>query len=312
MRQTVLLVPLLLLCMTMTTAEASAEEQRPGRGQQQAGWTTFARGGGIYQGDADLDKGGSYSSSRFNIEVGHGYGWSSRTSVSLALSYTNDNYSFAENKQGGFSAGAPWDTVHTYSISAPVRMEMSESWSVLLIPSIRSTGESSAEFEDTVTGGAIAGFAYRFGDRLTIGPGLGVLSQLEESVSVFPFLVIDWQITDRLSLETGRGLAATQGPGLTLTYRPDEHWSFGVGGRYEKLRFRLDEAGDIPGGIGEETSIPLFFSCSYDFTRKVRLSFVGGVEAGAELQVEDAEGNTIAEESADPSFFGGMTFNIRL
>lgn len=295
------------------TGEVAAKALQPDNvtQQQAGGWSTFVRGGGVFQSEADLDNGGSYGADRYNIEVGHGYRWSARTGVSLSFSYSLDDYSFSGDEPGSFAAMSPWDAVHTYSVSIPMRMGVTDTWTAFVIPSIRSTGEASADFDDTLTGGAIAGFSYRFGDSLTIGPGVGVLSQLEESVSVFPFLVIDWKITDRISLETGRGLAATQGPGLTLTYRADEYWSFGVGGRYEKLRFRLDKDGDIAGGIGEETSVPLFLSGSYSFSRKARVSLVGGVEVGGELTVEDADGHTISEESSDPSLFGGITFNMR-
>lgn len=307
MRHTPLLTTSLFLCTFLFSFQVSAARQQSGDTprQMEGGWTTFIRGGDIYQGNADLDDGGSYTANRFNIQAGHGYSWSRRTAVLLALSYSNDSYSFSGNKPGSLAAMDPWESVNSYSVSSPMRMGVSENWSAFAIPSMRSTGESGADFNETITGGVITGFSYRFSDRLTIGPGVGVMSQLEDSASVFPFLVIDWKITDRISLETGRGLAATQGPGLTLTYRMDQSWSFGMGGRYEKLRFRLDGNGENGGGIGEETSVPLFLSGSYNFSRKVRISFVCGVEVGAELILEDSDGNTIKEESVDPSLFGG-------
>jgi hypothetical protein len=81
---------------------------------------------------------------------------------------------------------------------------MTDELSAFIMPSLRSTGESGASFDETLTGGVLAGVAYRFGDRLTLGPGLAVFSQLEDNASVFPFLIIKWKITKRLSLETGR------------------------------------------------------------------------------------------------------------
>lgn len=279
---------------------------------QQVGWSTFSRGGAVYQFDSDLDEGGSYKVSRFNIQVGQGYAWNPRTSISLALSYSNDGYFFSKGTGSGISGVNPWDTVHSVSISAPMRLGMTDEWSALFIPSFRSTAESGAEFNDTVTGGAFGGVAYRFGDRLTLGPGIGVITQLEESASVFPVLIINWKITDRISFETGRGLAATLGPGLSLNYRASQQWNFAIGGRYEKLRFRLDRHGKIPNGIGEDKAIPLFVNCTYRFNPRATLSLVGGVELDNELQVEDADGNRIAKKSGGPALFGGMTFNLRL
>ncbi|WP_163339869.1 DUF6268 family outer membrane beta-barrel protein [Desulfopila sp. IMCC35008] len=299
----------MLLPMSIMAGNPTANTERKG---PPTGWSTFTRGGAVYQFDSDLDEGGSYEVSRFNIQAGMGYTWDPRTSLSLGLGYSADGYSFSQSERNGIAGMNPWDTVHSLSLSLPLRYGLSDEWSAFFMPSLRSTGESGASFGDTLTGGVLAGVAYRFGDRLTIGPGLGVISQLEESASVFPILIINWKITDRLSLETGRGLAATLGPGLSLNYRASQQWKFAVGGRYEKLRFRLDENGKVAGGIGEDTAIPLFVNCTYSFNPKATISLVGGVELEGELQVEDSDGNQIAKESGDPALFGGITFSLRL
>lgn len=277
----------------------------------QSGWSTSVRGGAIHQFDTDLDDGGNYSSDRYNIEAGRNYSWDYRTSASLALSYSYDDYNFSGNNTDGLAGQSPWNDIHSFSISTPLRKGINDNWSAFIIPSLRSTGEAGADFDQTITGGAFAGAAYKFGKKLTIGPGIGVVSQLEESASIFPVLIIKWNITDKLSLNTGRGLAATLGPGLTLSYKADQKWKFAVGGRYEKLRFRLDKNGDIPGGIGEDSSFPLFGSCTYNVNRKTTLSLLAGVEIGGELTVEDSKGNTMTEESSEPGVFGGLTFKAR-
>lgn len=300
----------LTLCYSPLWAQENNEKQ--GRGGPEKGWTTFSRGAVVYQFDTDIDGGGSYDSSRFNIQAGQTYSWDRRTSVSLAFDYSYDGYSFSNGFGAGFAARDPWDNINTFSLSVPMRMGISDTWSGFLIPSVRSSGESGADFDDTLTGGGFAGFSYRFGDRLTLGPGIGIISQLEESASIFPVLIVNWKITDRLSLETGRGLAASFGPGLTLNYRANQKWEFGIGGRYEKLRFRLDRNGRVPGGIGEDSSVPLFVNSTYSFTPKTAVSFVGGVELDGELRLEDNNGNRLSKESYDTGIFLGLTYSVRL
>ncbi len=314
MRNLLLSVVLLLSGFFLQPVDLWAGDDKNNQNQRgpQAGWSTFSRGGAVYQFDSDLDEGGSYTASRFNIQAGQGYAWNPRTSISLALSYSNDGYSFSKGEGAGIATLTPWDTVHSVSISTPMRRGITDEWSAFFIPSLRSTGESGAEFNETLTGGAFAGVAYRFGDRLTLGPGIAVITQLEESASVFPVLIINWKITDRISLETGRGLAATLGPGLSVNYRASQQWNLAIGGRYEKLRFRLDKDGKNPNGIGEDKAIPLFANCTYRFNPKATLSLVGGVELDGELQVEDADGDQIVKESGDPALFGGLTFSLRL
>ena len=292
--------------LTLPTIASSDENSQQNADSSPTGWSSIVRGGAVYQFDSDLDEGGSFSSSRFNIEVGQNYAWSRRDTVTLALGYSYDAYDFSDGEPDGIASGSPWEDIHTLSISSPLRMGIGDKWTAFFIPSLRSTGESGADFSKTITGGGFTGVSYRFSDRLTIGPGIGAFTQLEDSTTVFPVLIINWKITDKFSLETGGGQAATLGPGLTLSYRPNPKLRIAVGGRYEKLRFRLEKD-----GVGEDSSFPIFASCTYNINRKALVSLVGGVETGGELRLEDSKGHSILEESYDPGIFSGMTFRMR-
>lgn len=303
----------LTLCsfLILPTIAQSEENVQQSSAQSMAGWASVIRGGAVYQFDTDLDEGGGYSSARYNIEVGQSYAWSRKDTATLALSYSLDSYDFSDGAPGGIAYGNPWENIHTVSISAPLRKGLGDNWTAFLIPSLRSTGESGAEFNETITGGGFTGVSYRFGDRLTIGPGIGVFTQLEESASIFPVLIVNWKITDTLILETGRGVAATLGPGLTLNYKATPKLRLGVGGRYEKLRFRLDKDGVIENGIGEDSSFPLFVTGTYSVNRKSSFSFVAGIETGGELKIENSKGSIVIEEDSNSGVFTGLTFNMR-
>jgi len=274
-----------------------------------SGWSSFARGGAVYQFDTDLDDGGNFNATRFTFQVGSGYSWDPRTNVSLTLGYSYDGYDFSGND--GFGALNPWDNVQSLSLGVPMRFGIDDNWSAFFIPSVRTTGESGANLDDSITGGVLGGFAYRFSDRLTIGPGIGIISQIEDSATIIPILIIDWKITEQWSLDTGRGLGATVGPGLTLNYQPNRMWRFGIGGRYEKLRFRLNDKKGSKGGIGEDQSFPLFVSGTYTVNQKTTISLVSGLELGGELKLADKDGKTIKKESYDTGIFLGLTFNAR-
>lgn len=300
-----------LCCLLAVPSLLAASEAAENKGVDFPRWTSAVRGGAVYQFDASLDDGGEYESGRYNLSISHGYSTSYRDGVSLGLSYSYDDYSFSGGAPQSIAGQSPWDKVHTLSLSAPVRKSFGDRWSGFFIPSVRSTGESSAQFSRTVTGGVFGGASYTVGPNLTLGPGIGIVTQLEESATVFPVLIVDWKITKKISLETGRGLAATLGPGLTLNYQATPQYRFGFGGRYEKLRFRLDKNGDVPGGIGEETSIPIFASCTYAPSRKTSLSLVSGVELDPTLKVENSKGYTLSEESGESGIFAGLTFSKR-
>ena len=302
----------IVLFMSMSVPSllrAQGKDLKPPYAGAQSGWSSFARGGTVYQFDTDIDDGSEFNSTRLSLQAGAGYSWDQQTNVSFSLGYSYAGYDFSGNT--GFGSLNPWEDIYTLSIGVPIRFGITNNVTAFLIPSLRSTGESGAEFDETVTGGALGGFSYRLNDRLTIGPGIGIFSQLEESATIIPILLIDWKITDTWSLDTGRGLGATLGPGLTLNYQPNQKWRFGIGGRYEKLRFRLDKDGAIANGVGEDSSTPLFINGTYSFNQKTNISFVGGVELDGELKLEDRDGRTIREESYDTGVFLGLTFSAR-
>lgn len=298
-----------MLAGDQTVLAAKENAAQPAATQTQGAWRTSVRGGGVYQFDTDLDEGGSYTAARSTVSASTSYGWDRRNSVGLSLGYSYNGYDFSGSE--GLGNLAPWDDIHTLSVGMPMRLGVNDQWTAFMIPSIRSTGESGADFDQTLTGGLLGGASYRVNDRLTVGPGIGIFSQLEDSATVIPILIVDWKISNVLSLNTGGGLGATLGPGLVLNYTPNEMWQFGVGGRYEKLRFRLDESGSVSSGVGEDASFPLFVSARYTASPKINISCVGGIELGGELSVEDEDGEELVEESYDPGMFLGLTFNGR-
>jgi hypothetical protein len=304
------LIICLLILMFVPTVAAAGEPpaRRPGM-RPQVGWSVFTRGGYVHQMDTDIDDGGSFSVNRFFVQGGPAYTTDKGTSISLAVGYGVDGYDFSGDT--GFGGRKPWEDIHSLRFSIPLRWKVSEQWSGFVAPTIRSTGEKGADFNEAITGGGFAGFSYRFSDRLSIGPGVGVLTQLEDSTQVIPILVINWKITDTLSLSTGRGIGATLGPGLTLGWRPSRSWSFSIGGRYESLRFRLDEDGVVPNGIGDDRSFPIFAGVEYSFNPMLRISVLGGVETGGELRLEDENGRLITEESHNSAGFVGIAFGAR-
>jgi hypothetical protein len=273
--------------------------------------STFIRGGYVYQFDTDMDNSnGSFTTDRFFVQPGIKYSPDYTRSYSFAFGYGYDGYDFTG--ENGFGALRPWDDIHSFRLSAPIRLTKGQNWSYFVVPTIRFTGESDADFGDSLTGGGFAGFAYRFNERLTIGPGIGIVTQIEDDASIFPVLIINWKITNTLSLETGRGLGATLGPGISLNWRMTEQWNLTLGGRYEKLRFRLDDQAETPNGIGQDKSFPVFGGVTYKINSSARISLIGGFETSGELQLEDHAGNVLEQQDYESAAFLGFSFYFRL
>jgi len=267
-------------------------------------------GGGLHQSETDLsDSEGAFAVDRWFFSLGMDYGWSQRDSIGFSIGTGKSIYEFSD--LSGFGGGDPWGTVEDTQISVTWRFGFGDTGSFIIIPTARIDGEEDASSGDSSTYGLYVATAWRINETLTIGPGIGVFSRLEDSARFFPFLAIDWDITDRWSLSTGRGLAASQGPGLTLTYQLNDDWSLGFAGRYEDVEFRLDDEGPLAGGVGRDQSLPLIFMGTLEPSKKLRLSVFAGIELNGTLKLKDSMGDVVEESSYDPAPVFGASFNLR-
>ena len=275
------------------------------------GWSFTLDGGFAVQPEADFDgAAGAYELNRRFYAAGVDYRWNYRNSVGLALGGGTTDYDFKD--AGGATVDGPWDEIDDLRLSLPMRFGLGRDKSLFAIPTVRYNGESDAGSSDSRTWGLLGGVAWRLGEDLTIGPGVGAFSRLEGSTRWFPILLIDWNISERWSLSTGRGLAASQGPGLSLGYRLSEQWRLGLAGRYEEVQFRLGSDGTTPGGVGEDRALPLVLTAGWEPNDSVRLGLFAGLEFGGELTLYDAAGRIVESRDYDTVPVFGATFEFRL
>lgn len=267
-------------------------------------------GGGAWQGNADLkDSEGSFSVNRWFLSIGVSYAWDRRNSIGLTAGGGASKYDFDDLTVIG--DGEPWDEIEDTRISLVGRFGFGETGSIIVIPTFRYNGEDDADTSDGRTWGVFGAAAWRINPDLTIGPGFGVFDRLESGTRFFPVLFIDWNINERWNLSTGRGLASSQGPGLTLSYKASETWSLGLTSRYENLEFRLDEEGTTPGGVGRDKSIPVVLSARWEPNKTVNLSLFAGVELNGKLRLRNEFNETVAKTEYDPAPIFGATFALR-
>jgi len=273
-------------------------------------WVWGIEGGAVHQSDTDLSgTSGSFGVDRYFIQPSVAYVRDRRNTVSLAIGFGDSDYEFSSGAT--IDGQQPWGRIHDYRISVPIRFAPSERTDAIIIPSVRSNAESGASLNDGRTEGVLAGIGWRVSDTLFIGPGFGWFSELGGGSDAFPIIVIDWGITDKLSLTTGRGLAASQGPGLTLEYNLNNKWKLGLTGRYEKIRFALNNDATSPARYGEDRTLPLVLSVQYTLWPMTTVgAFVGG-EFDGKLSIEDANARTIASSEYDTAGFTGLVFRSR-
>ena len=255
----------------------------------------------------DIRRGGSFDVTRGGVGVGIHTALSPEMDLRLQFSFGLDDYDF--HGSGNFGEG--WDDIHTLNMLARLSAQLTSEWALFGGPVFQFARESGASWEDSFIGGGFIGARYEHSDRLSIGGGLGVVSQLENSARFFPVVVLDWKITDLLTLSSSTSATASGEVGVELTYQFAEGWEAGIGVASRFHRFRLDKGGDVPEGIGQDTSIPIWGRLAYTFNENFAACVYVGVNADGELRLEDRNGRRVARERYDAAPVVGISGALR-
>jgi hypothetical protein len=187
---------------------------------------------------------------------------------------------------------------------------LSDGWNIGVTPSFDWFEEDGAKTSDSLVWGATLTAVKRFADGNLLGVGVGAFDRLEDS-GVFPFPIVNWQFGENWRLINPLAAGPTGPAGLELDYLFDNDWSVGVGAAYRRVRFRLDQSGPTPNGIGEIRGVPVFLRVSNTYARTYTLNLYAGLVAGGELRVEDSSGNELQREDFDLAPLFGFNFTAR-
>ncbi len=261
-----------------------------------------------YQFETDLDSGGSFDVQRHFLRFDASRSVDRHWRVGIGLSLDVERWDFSDT---GRLAGVDlWDEIFRPGISMPIVYRTDNNWRFGIIPSIEIAGADGADIDESLTYGVILSAARTFNPDLTLGVGGGIFDRLDQT-EFFPFVVIDWQITDRLAI-TNPFRAGPVGPaGLELVYRPGGEAEIGLGGAYRSYRFRLDDSAAVADGIGQVDFVAAFVRWGWELGKRARLDLYGGALFGGQITVEDQDADELGDTDYDPSPFLGITFRGR-
>lgn len=275
---------------------------------QQNAWRPFIAVTPVYQGKGDLDSGGDFSLAGAFVRAGVSGAVGSGTRAGVTLDYDYLNYSFSNPV--AFGGVAPWSIVQRYGLSVPLSFSLSDGWTLGVIPSADWFKENGASNGDSLVWGSIVSASKRFDNGNIIGLGVGIYDRIEQT-SVFPFLLINWRLSERWRVINPLAAGPTGPAGLELDYHFDGGWTAGVGGAFKSERFRLSENGPTPNGIGEERGAPLFVRVTREFGQQMTLHLYAGVVVAGQLRLENSSGNELVKQDFDPAPFIALTFKAR-
>lgn len=270
-------------------------------------WRSFFSVSPFWRGNTDIDNGGDFGAGGVVVRGGASgvFGAGHRVSVTLRYDYTD--YDFSERTAFG---GAPWGNVQSVGFSVPLLFSGSNGWFYGITPSLDWNRENGADWSDSLVYGGIISATKVFAPDRRLGFGMGVFDDIEET-DVIPIVIIDWRLSERWRLVNPLPAGPAGPAGIELDYSFDNGWNLGLGAAYRSQRFRLSENGPVPGGVGEDTGVPVFLRASTDVSDGMSFFLYAGAVVGGELRVEDADGNEVREESVDPAPLFGATFRMR-
>lgn len=280
-------------------ADAPAQE----RGA--TGWQPFVSLTPLYQGTADLDRGGDFKVGGAVVRGGASRDFGGGTRAGVTLNYDYLDYSFST--PNSLAARSPWGVVQRYGLSLPISFAVGDGWRLGVAPSVDWFRENGASTGDSLVWGALFSATRRFADGNLIGLGVGAYDGIEKT-SVFPFLLVDWRLGERWRLINPLASGPTGPAGIELDYQFDGSWTAGVGVSYRVMRFRLDNDGPTPDGVGEERGVPVFLRVTRQFNDQMALHLYGGVVTAGQLRVENSSGNLLRKDDFDAAPFFGATF----
>lgn len=259
---------------------------------------------GVYQFPTNLDSGGKMKVMNYQFSAGLRKQLSKDLGLRLGLTYALDDYHFSGHM--AFPGRTYWDQVHRLGGAVALQYDFTDRWDITIAPSVEFSGESGARIGKSLIYGGYIATSYDFDPTLTLGVGVGTYFGIEKT-SVFPYIVVNWKITDRLKL-TNPFTTSPAGPaGLELSYKLDPKWEVGVGGAYRSSRFRLDEDFPAWNGVGEYRRIPIFARLSYKACPSFTIDLYGGASFMNKVWQYDQNGNELSATKADAAPLIGLT-----
>lgn len=259
---------------------------------------------GEYQFDTGIDTAGDFGVVRIHGGAGMRFPISDRFGMAVGGGYTFAGYDF--DSDAAFGGGEPWENIHTFQATVLASYSIDPTWSVFGGGVLALSGEDDADAGDSMTGGGMIGAGYRASERLSVRLGVSVNSQIEDDVSIMPVVLVNWTIDEHWNLRVGSlDTGAVDAIGAGLTYKLSDQWSLGGQLGWVHSRFRLDDSGFAPDGVGQDERAKGLLVLRWDASESLTLGVFGGVAFGGELRIEDEDGDRLFKEDYDATPFAG-------
>ena len=258
----------------------------------------------VYQFKTDFNSGGSFQVNRHLFNLDFFKPFSRKNQVGFGLQYDFEKWTF--NNAGGFYGASAWKEVHRPSMTVSILHSPAQNWTFMFAPSLGFSGTTFESSKESLVYGAILSISREFSPELRLGLGVGFFERIEKK-SIFPFLMVNWKISDQFTLKNPFRAGPVGPAGLELVYTPNDQWAIGIGSAYRSYRFRLSDDNILPNGVGEVQFIAGFTRLSYYVNKNFKLNLTGGGLFNGKLEIEDSNGSNLGKTGYDTAPFIALT-----
>ncbi len=142
-------------------------------------------------------------------------------------------------------------------------------------------------------------------------PAVEAFSEIRR-LRICPLAVVNWKITNRLTLANPSPSGPTGQSGLELVYRLGGSWNMAAGAAYQSGRFRLSKTGPFPNGIAETNAVPAWGRVTCKAGKHLSIDLYGGAVLDGEMRLENIYGNLLGKDKYKTAPFAALAVTGRL
>ncbi|MCH2135300.1 MAG: DUF6268 family outer membrane beta-barrel protein [Phycisphaerales bacterium] len=272
-------------------------------------WTV--RGGFAYQLRSTLKAGGRVDWTRAHADVKGRMPFSDDLELLVGVRYQYDRFGFRDATAAG-NPFDPFDSVNTVQLDGALQYKATQRWMIFGGGQAIFSAAKGAAFSDAITGGGVIGAVYSFDKDLSVGGGVGVRSRILDNVLIYPVIVVNWNITDKLTFTTRLTSGWGNRTGGQLVYQLSEGVRIGVAGIFDYQRFRLSDDNTVaPGGAGTTEALPIAAFITFDVCEQGSLSAFIGANVMGRTKVTDVGRNDVWASTYETTPMLGLQGTIR-
>lgn len=249
------------------------------------------------------DAGGSVSVERLGMRGGVPLINKEDNLLAIGFRYALHRYDFEDTT-------ADWESVQHMNLGLASRWQVNDDWLWANYAIVGISAENGSDKDQGFNFNYISIAEYKVNERLTLGPGVLVASQVDQDLNVIPIIAINWQMNDEWSFASGPSEVASAGANVYFEYTPEalqDKWMFTTGFSYGSQNFKIADNSFISDGSGEERLASAYLAASYKMDSGVKLSAIAGYHFFQSFSIFDDDGNELSKENLEDAPFFGVT-----